>query len=469
MLGVAFGERSALLAEVASSDGGPRLVRGGEFAYPEGLRLDDAEALGKALRGFLRSNHFSCRTAVLGLPAKWVLSKRKDVPAADPSLVTETLRLQAEGEFPTELKDLTFDYAGEPSASESRSVLLVAAQKRYIDQATGVASEAGLRAVAVAPYGAAVGAAINPGAKDAAAVIMGPGGAEFVARQHGQPRVMRYLGSPASPAPVLGGELRRAAAGMPVNGTTPGILLWNDSGVDASILQKLGDVVGAPLRQGALSEMGVSAAPEAGDGRAYAAAVALALGGLGAVPAPIDLLHPKLAPPKPPGIDRRVLIGSLAGAAVLLAIGWAGYDVYRQQADLSKAKAELVANAPRVKVVKAQVDRISFARGWHGEKPRYLACLRDLTNIIPEDGSMFLIRFNLQEQTDQTPQTKEQQNMKGVMAGRTANDQKARWFYDKLVGNSRFTNLKLGFDPPEQGRAGNEASFTITFEYVPEK
>ena len=469
MLGMAFGERSALVAEVASSEGHPRLVRGGEFVYPEGLKLEDAEALGKAMRSFLRSNHFSCRTAVLGLPARWVLSKRKDVPAADLSLVNETLRLQAEGEFPTELKDLTFDYAGEPSASEARSVLLVAAQKHYIDQAAGLANEAGLRAVAVLPYAAAVGAAVNPGAKDAAAVIMGPGGAEFVARQHGQPRVMRYLGSPASPTPLLGGELRRAAAGMPVNGTTPGILLWNDSGVDASILQKLGEVVGTPLRQGALSEMGVSAAPEADDGRAYGAAVALALSGLGAAPARIDLLHPKLAPPKPPGIDRRVLIGSIVAAIVLLAIGWAGYDVYRQKSDLNKANADLIANAPRVKIVKAQNDRMMFARGWHGEKPRYLACLRDLTKIIPDDGSMFLIRFSLQEQSEQSAQSKEPQNMKAVMAGRATNTQKARWFYDKLVTNPHFTNVKLGFDPPERGAAGNESSFTVTFEYVPEK
>src|SRR5579862_4326436 len=93
VLGIAVGERSMLVAEVHAASGGPQVVKTGEFTYPEGVGLKDGAALGAALGQFLKEQGFAARLANFGLPAKWVVSKHKDVPAVDDSLLADTLRL----------------------------------------------------------------------------------------------------------------------------------------------------------------------------------------------------------------------------------------------------------------------------------------------------------------------------------------------------------------------------------------
>ena len=63
---------------------------------------------------------------MIGIPAKWLVVKSKELPPADPALAADMLRLGAEGEFSSELRDLVYDYAGQPSAAKSQTVLLMA-------------------------------------------------------------------------------------------------------------------------------------------------------------------------------------------------------------------------------------------------------------------------------------------------------------------------------------------------------
>ncbi len=126
VLGLALGERSLLAAEVANAAAGPEVRRAAEFVYPDGLSTKDPAALGAALAAFLKDGGFSARAAVVGLPARWLVVKSKDVPPADPATLADLLRLQAEGEFSSELKDLVYDYAADATAGHPTSVLLMA-------------------------------------------------------------------------------------------------------------------------------------------------------------------------------------------------------------------------------------------------------------------------------------------------------------------------------------------------------
>jgi Tfp pilus assembly PilM family ATPase len=121
-LGIALGDRSLTVAEVHSGQGRYEVGRVAEFTFPAGIGLQQPEQLGAALAQFLQEQGFTAKSAVFGLPAKWVLSKHKEVPAADEGILNETLRIQAEGEFSPELKDLVFEYAG----GSAGSVLLMA-------------------------------------------------------------------------------------------------------------------------------------------------------------------------------------------------------------------------------------------------------------------------------------------------------------------------------------------------------
>src|SRR5579862_5099493 len=113
MLGLAIGERSILVAEVSIVDGRRQVTRAGELTYSQGISLSNSESVGTALEQYLKARGFTARSAVFGFPAKWVLSKSKEVPPVDPSMAPDLLRLQVESEFSAELKDLVYDYAGD--------------------------------------------------------------------------------------------------------------------------------------------------------------------------------------------------------------------------------------------------------------------------------------------------------------------------------------------------------------------
>ena len=167
MLGLAVGEKSILIAEVSGGTGGfavttpdhPEASKPfeathlAEFVFPTGMTLVDAEQLGAALFQFLKEAGISVRHAVIGIPAKWVVVKSKQTPPAEPPVIAESLRLQAEGDFSAALSDLVYDYAGHTSLTESRQVLLMATPKRYIDQVLAVAKRCADRGAVRDPLG----------------------------------------------------------------------------------------------------------------------------------------------------------------------------------------------------------------------------------------------------------------------------------------------------------------------------
>src|SRR5206468_1878521 len=198
--------------------GRPRLTRVGRFDFPAGVTPAQPAALGQALGEFLRRQGFAARSAVVGVPARWLLTKKKDVPPVDAATATGILRLQAESDFSAEADDLICDYAGQTSDSSARTVLLLGLPRRHVSEIAQLASAARLSLVAVTPYSATL-ASVLPGSNgDVRAVLLGPGGAELIARAGGEPRVLRYLGSATAPASVLAGEVRRASLGLPSGG-----------------------------------------------------------------------------------------------------------------------------------------------------------------------------------------------------------------------------------------------------------
>src|SRR3954471_9518950 len=199
VLGLAVGERGILACELTRAGAGATATRLAEFEYPSRVSPDDTGQMGKALAGFLRERGFSPRRAVCGLPLRCAVVKPKEVPPAAPSAVAGLLLLQAEREFALEPQDLVFEYAGESDPSAARTVLLLAVQRRRVENVTAVAEAAGL---AVEPVTlSAVALASETGrqlAHGGAVLHVAPGVAELAIHHGGQPRVLRHLRAPAA-------------------------------------------------------------------------------------------------------------------------------------------------------------------------------------------------------------------------------------------------------------------------------
>jgi hypothetical protein len=489
MLGIAVGEKSMLVSEVQSASDTPQVTKAVEFTYPEGNTLaKDAQSIGAAFRAFLKEKGFIARNAVFGLPAKWVLSKQKDVPALEDSLLADTLRLQAESEFSTELGDLIYDYAGLGATGESAgttSVLLLAVPKRYVDQITQLAEAARVRVMAITPFSAAIVAA-SKAAANGMTLVLGPSGVEFTTQQDGHPRLLRYVGGSTESAPMLMGELRRASTRTGVGASAaPEIFIWNDSGADESQIQSIGKSLELGVRDGQLGDLGVSAAPGVMNGRDFASSISLAVLGIAPAAGTPDFLDSRLAPPPEKRIDRRTLAGVVVGVLVLGLVGYWYVSLQKEQGRVDVLKQQNDARKADRETADAAVKKIKLAQHWHGEKPKFVACLTDLTEVAPQTSDIYGTSFNLADDESSAPAASAAPGtpaatagpktpmMKGKLQGKATNDNVIYTLVKKLKesksadGNPKFRDVNLRDMHSSDNKGQREIVFTIEFNYLP--
>jgi len=391
------------IAEVSAGADKPEARLLAELEYPAGVTFQDPPAMGAALAEFLRAKHFTARHTVIGLPGRLLLVKTKEVPPADAHTVSDLLRLQAEGEFSSELRDLVFDYAGEPTTERAQNVLLVATQRRYLDLAEQLCEAAKLQLIAVTSSAATLGAVTTRASaanKNAVVLALTPHAAELSAQSGGQPTSLRHLRPPGEGGqePLFLSELRRAVSMLPVNGASTGreMIVWDGAGTDA---ETFGQKLGLPVRFGDLPVLGVRTADATrnGAGRKYGPAVALALSALSGQRLPVDFLHSRLAPP-PVRLVQPWMFWSGVAALVVIVLGAWGYtSLLHQRSELAKATTKYGTMEPHVKTATSFVSKVAFAERWEAGDPRYLACLADLTSIIPEDGQTYLTSLSIKE------------------------------------------------------------------------
>ena len=476
VLGLALGERSLLAAEVLVAGDKPTVSTVGELAYPEGVSVTSPEELGKLLAGFLRDKGFSARQAVIGLPAKWLVVRPKDIPPADAQTVTEMLRLAAESEFPTDIKDLVFDFTGNVSDQQAKSVLLMATPKKYVDAALALCEAARVSAIGITSSGVALGEATGRVmSNDPLVLAVSSAGAEMTSQAGGASSAIRHLRAP-DPQPAFASELRRALLTFANGKAGRELILWDGAGLDAT---HLGENLGVTVRAGDLPGLGVltPATSANGEGRKFASAVALALAGITGTDDSVDFLHPRLAPPKEQRIPPWAM---LAGLSVILVIslGILAYtNLQSMRTKLATDQATYNAQSTQLADREQFVNKVSFAQGWHGGNPRYLACLQDLTTAIPEDFVTYVTSVVIQEEPKPQGNVAPAKAPVGALSephrlivhlfGKTSDHDSVQTLLGRLQGVSTFSQAMLSnsnSNPREK-----DWSFSITFTYTPPK
>jgi hypothetical protein len=480
VLGIAMGERSLLAAEVVAGDDRPQAVRLAEMVYPEGISLFQPAELAKAVAHFLKDNHFASRSAVIGIPLKWLVAKPKEVPPADDATVAQLLRLEAEAEFSTELKDLVYDFAGDPAAGgASRTVLLAATPRKYIDAIEALCDGARLAPLAITPSAMALGAMTGSSLHDEVLVLaVGATGSELSSQRQSSATAIHGLRSSAFQPPFIS-ELRRAVSTLPVSSGRREMILWDDNILDAATL---GEQIGVKVRVGKLGEFGIDAGAAGVNGQSaqYAAAVSLALSAMGENGPSIDFLHSRLAPPRQHRIPRWAYL--VAGAVILLIVlAISAYsDLSAQEQLVADKNNDIAKQQKQVDAARDFVSKETLAAYWRGGDPRYMACIRDLDAVIPEDGQTYATSLEIKAPP---PSLSSQGNQPGVLPapsagdtnilsvtlqGHTANLESVTALVDRMNRNpSVFKDPKTG--PETKVPRTQEFLFSIAFGYVPPK
>ena len=322
----------------------------------------------------------------------------------------------------------------------------------------------------------------SAGAKNPLVLLVSPAGAELTAQNGEASSAIRHLRGPGPDRPFVG-ELRRAISGMPpvtnaagVNGTPRELVLWDAAGGSEFNSGTLGESLGMPVRSGDLPILGVDASEAAsnGEGRKFAAAVALGLLAVADGPVPVDFLHSRLAPPKPPLVPQWVMISSLSAIALLILIVYAWNVMQKGQAALDAQRAQNTGVVDAVAVARKFVTKVSFAEAWHLGNPRYMACLRDLTNAMPADGQTYALSLIVHEIVPPVDgsvdadtalmQSVAVRDLAGRLEGKTTEQRRVLDLLAKMKSNSSvFTEVKL--EGTNDGGRGREVTFTITFTY----
>lgn len=466
LLGIAMGPQSLSVAELAAHGTDIKVVRAAEFVYPEGISPETPATLGQALATFLRQEGFGARIAIMGLSAKWLVTRRRTVPPAPPRIAAASLRLYAEGEFSSELADLAIDFAGLTSAAATTSVLVVATGKSHIDNCQTAARAAGLRLRAVTATGGAMALVSSLDAADNGLVLcLGRDEAELVVRQNGMPTQIRrvaLLDSDRTDPSSLIGELRRTLAGLSAEEKPASLGLWGDAEPCAILKGAVEDRLHMKVETPALKGVSLE---NASDGR-FASAIAVGLVGMQGAPGAVDFLDSRLVAPPERTNRPSVIWGSIAAGVIVVGIGAAWFHLQQQKNELADMKTWMDANKTAIEQAEKAANRLAIAQSWFGGKPRFLACMGDLTALFPDEGSIWATTVTLRQ--DVSNQEAASKTVSGSVSGRAANQQQALALSDSLQNSKRFVDVKSG-EVRDAGANVRESVFSISFVFrVPE-
>jgi hypothetical protein len=462
-LGLAIADDAITCAEVALAGDRRSVRRTATFTFAGGLSLEKPEALGQALASFLRQKRFSASRAVVGLPARWLISIDKQLPPAGEAEASAALRLQAERLAASESGELVFDYAGEPNASAATRVLLLGTLRGRLNRIETMVESAGMSVAAVTSSGLALAASARALDPDTSLLLLSRGGSELVWRDGGTPRMLRHVaismnGHGPSLAP-LGNELRRAVALQ--SGPQAGdgeVYLVNGFGLAYEQVGELSERLGLRLRPGDGSEILdlPNIPPAEGENGtspgAFAPAVALAVAGAEPDALPVNFRHSRLAPPPAQRISRRTFWMTVAALVVVTLIVSLYVSVQHRQTELDELNAQLADSKKDAQAAQAVVDRITYGRGFFDTgRPAMLDCLRELSLAFHANDRIWVNNFSLKDTGH------------GTIAGKAAERQTVLDVVDRLKKNKRFSNVKPGESQTDP--RSRDVSFSISFDF----
>lgn len=470
MLGLAATERSITAAEIGLVHGRPAVLHTAEFPMPEGDIARDPALLGKALRQFLKQNHFSCSRCVIGLGTRSLAAREKSLPSTAADLVAGALSLAAEREFASDPKELALDYTKPVASGQGQSVLLVAAPRRNVDHLLATAEAAGLTVTAMTSSAMALASATGgPAFSRRLNLYLSPGGAELCVQSGGGFYLLRSL--PLAPPVVTGvspqenwlsdlaGELRRVLSLLPGGPTAPQaaeLVVWNAAGLSAEALAALGEGLSLQARVCAYpADLGIAEAPAAPASES-AAATALAVRGLlgnGQNGLAVDFLHSRLTPRKKLALGKKVVWGAGLAAVVVIVIGVLLLDWRNQEQEVEDLAGQLRDMKTNVAAAKDVVDKTAFARGWYDRRPRFLDCMRELTLAFPIEGRVWTTSVGIGE------------DMKALVSGKASDEASVLEVLDHLAKSPKFSDVQPLYIR-EVGGGSSAVSFAISLRFV---
>ena len=470
-LGLALHDGMILAAEIRSSGARRLASRAAAFSFPEGVDLGDPAALGKAFAEFLKSEQFSARQALIGLPAQWLMTKRLSVPATEEATLASVLRIQAERAFSHSGRDLAIDYIAQGGEGAKQNVLLFAAMQEKVEQTRAFARAAGLTVLGITSSATTLAlAGAGAGASQATVnlvVQLIPGSIELAIHKGDRFRLIRHLPVSVSAGAwvdSLTSELRRVIASTTLeDGAIDDgqLVLWDGVGLPPDARDRIGQRLSLATRDDlsllALAEVN-GIAPSGPEAVRFAASVALARAAVDPELRAIDFASSRLAPPRKARFDWRLRVAAISAVAVLLALGVMVADWHTRSRAVDTALEQLQGQTPTVRAAESLIAKVETAAGWYDARPRSLECLLQLSRAFPDDGRIWTTELSLPA------------DRSGVLSGKAVDDRAVLEVFEEMRSSTAFSEVKLhGIRYPQDRSRDRNVSFSISFRFEHEK
>lgn len=456
LLVLTWGQNSVHVAQAAAVGSRYRIKHSATFVNPEGLGLEQPEALGRALHAFLHQEHIHVRHAVVGIPSKWLVAKSVTIPPTRMENLRGLMEIQAEQVFSLGVQELVYDISGSVRADQSSTVLLVAMQRQRLNQIQATLKAAHLNLLSVMPLAAAT-VAVADGPRRVCGIYAQNGHAEYVLAQQGALCQIKHVTTSVSQSgpEAMAADLQRLLllTERDPDGAMD-LVVWSPAADDAALTQlrqRLGERITIRNGRAALEASGQIAPDSIGTEDDRAAAL------IGAychrdVPA-LDFLHSHLAAP-PKKTQNRVLLWGVSAALVVLLAVAAVYAMWTlDRRDIARFQQQLQDNKTALEQATDLRDRLKLTARWYAGRAKYLGGLDALTQIFPQSGSIWVT--NLSFQDDGTAgidgEAVDRPSVLGVLKAMQASD--------------HFTDIKT-HNIDEVDKTSKEVRFSIGFKIV---
>ena len=464
LLGLAIDDFGVVAAEVCVRPNRPEIRRAGLFAFDEKLNADNVKELGEKLRQFLRTNHFSSKRAVVGIPTKWIVTKEIVAPPATPDALAGMLSIQAERAFSLNASELIFDYCGRTSTSEKSQVLLMAARRQIVNQIKELADVAGLQVRSVTVSALSLDKALSEtGPQQRYGLYTRPTYCEFWSQSNGRLRSIKHVpmpgasGTAAERAELLTSTIQRLILLSSEQDQSPPyqVAMYDACGLSDGIVDRLNKQLAPEItvsdgKAGLLSER--LGSPDSPENAESMAAAALAMTAAGPHKPSVDFLNPRIGRKKASGRRRVTTWAAVAGVVFVVGVGAVIASWQSKSTDIATCTRQLEQISEDVTAAREMVDRISYAGSWTSQKPEFLECLRQLTLAFPESPRVWATSLALSEKAE------------GSLVGKAVDEQSFYEVLDNIKQNSAFSGVMM-MHLRDAGRDSREKEFAVTFRF----
>ena len=463
LLGLAIDEHGVMVAEIGGRAGRPEVRRVGHWTFSGPFNAGQAQELGQQLKQYLRANHFSSKHAIIGIPTKWIVAREIVAPPANADALAGLLAIQAERAFSLNASELIFDYCGQPSTSESRKILLLAARRQVVDRIKEMATSAGLQVQGVTVSALAFDKALaKADVQPGFGLYTRPTYCEFWSQSAGRPGAIQHVPM-VSPNGTGGDRVQRLTAMIqrlmllvPQQNQSPPyqVTIYDACQASAGMIDRLNERLAPQIRVrdggAALRGAGVGVADSEADVPIAAAAVAMT--GAGMAKPQVDFLNPRIGRRETSPHKRLMGWGAFAAVVGIVLVGAVFADWHRTRGEIADYTQQLETMSGDLEIARAVVDRMAYARSWTSQEPEFLECLRQLTLAFPESPTVWATSLALTESAE------------GSLVGRAVDDASIIEVQDQIKQNGTFSDVQM-IHIRDVGRNSNEREFAMKFKF----